>query len=56
MSEGHTPAVVDVDELIHRQEDRGTPPNMPPESQEDFDKAIRGEDEPQIRTPPPNAD
>jgi len=56
MREEQKPPVEDVDELIHREEDAGTPPNMPPDSQEDFDKAIRGEDGPSVRIPPANAD
>jgi hypothetical protein len=49
--------VEDVDDMIHREEDDGAPPNMPPDSEEDFEKAIRGEHEPgRLRVPPSSAD
>jgi hypothetical protein len=39
--------LVDVDELIHSRENVGRTPAMPPDSMEDFESAIRGEE----RTP-----
>ena len=50
-------AIIDTDELIHRQENEDGPPAMPPESLADFEKAIRGENAPRLpRIPPANAD
>jgi hypothetical protein len=48
----------DIDELIHREEDADGPAQMPPDSMEDFEKAIRGDERaPQMpRIPPANAD
>ena len=46
-------AIVDTDELIHRQENENAPPAMPPESLEDFEKAIRGENVPRVPANPP---
>ena len=34
---------VDVDELVHREEEANQPPAIPPDQQEDFEKAVRGE-------------
>ena len=49
--------LIDTDELIHRQENEDLPPATPPESLEDFEKAIRGESVPQLpRIPPANPD
>ena len=50
-------AIIDTDELIHQQENEDGPPAMPPESLEDFEKAIRGEHAPRVlRIPPANPD
>ena len=46
-------AIIDTDELIHRQENENAPPAMPPESLEDFEKAIRGENVPRVPAIPP---
>jgi hypothetical protein len=53
----HEPAA-DVDELIHREEDADGTPNMPPDSMEDFEKAIRGDERAprSPRIPPANPD
>jgi len=50
--------VPDLDDLIHRQEDEDLPPEMPPETEENFEKAIRGPEHlPRLpRIPPNNAD
>lgn len=49
---------IDVDEIIHRREDAGQPAAMPPDSLEDFEKAIRGDDGPPAgpHVPPANPD
>jgi hypothetical protein len=49
---------IDLDELVHRQEDADQPPAMPPESMEDFEKVIEGEKRPVggPRIPPANPD
>jgi hypothetical protein len=39
--------LVDVDELIHGRENEGRAPAMPPETMEDFEMAIQGDE----RTP-----
>jgi hypothetical protein len=47
----------DPDELVHDEENEDAPPAMPPESLEDFEKAIRGERErglPRIPPAPPD--
>jgi hypothetical protein len=50
--------VADVDDLIHREEDAEAPPDMPPDSEEDFEKAIRRDERaPWLpRIPPANPD
>jgi len=50
--------IPNLDDLIHRQEDEDLPPAMPPETEEDFEKAIQGPERlPRIpRIPPSNAD
>jgi hypothetical protein len=51
------PLTEDMDGIVHRKEDGRTPPAMPPESEADFEKAIRGEDGvPGIHIPPANPD
>jgi hypothetical protein len=45
--------IIDTDELIHRQEDEDAPPAMPPESLEDFEKAVRGKTRPKVPAIPP---
>ena len=49
---------LDVDELIHKEENEDQPPAMPPDSMEDFEKAIQGEEVQRRvpRIPPANPD
>jgi len=52
-SRGET--IPDLDELSHRQEDEDLPPAMPPETEEDFEKAIQGPEHlPRSPSVPPN--
>jgi hypothetical protein len=48
----------DLDDLIHRRENEDLPPAMPPETEEDFEKAIQGPEHLRRtpRVPPNNAD
>ena len=48
----------DLDDLIHRQEDEDRPAAMPPETEEDFEKAIQRPEHLRRtpRIPPNNAD
>jgi hypothetical protein len=51
------PPTDDIDDIVHRKEDEHTPPAMPPESENDFEKTIRGGDGgPGIHIPPANPD
>jgi hypothetical protein len=45
--------IIDTDELIHGQENEDAPPAMPPDSLEDFEKAIRGGTRPRVPSIPP---
>jgi hypothetical protein len=49
---------IDLDDLIHSRENEDLPPAMPPETEEDFEKAIQGPEHlPRIpRIPPSNVD
>jgi hypothetical protein len=48
---------VDIDEAIHSAENPEQPPAMPPESEEDFEKAVQGNMTPDaIHIPANNAD
>jgi hypothetical protein len=46
--------IPDLDDVIHQQEDEGQPSAMPPETEEDFEKAIRGPERPSLPRIPPN--
>jgi hypothetical protein len=51
-------SIPDLDDLIHRQENEDLPPAVPPETEEDFEKATQqSEPRPRIsRIPPTSAD
>ena len=50
--------IPELDDLIHQQENEDQPPAMPPETEEDFEKAIQGPEHRRRipRVPPNNAD